>query len=111
MTREELRVWQYEGCRESLRQKYGFINRHAVVVDGVSFTLEDAVAVLSFRFGNATGFIFPDSQYLDGKNYNPMVRLSCTFNNECKYNPVCPPDLASIAAAVGSSWALFSGGR
>ena len=107
MNGQELNEWKYDGFRKMMKERYGFINRHSIEVDGVTFVLLEYA--LSFSFFNASGLVHPDHRFLRVGEYKPAVRLSCRYSDDCRFNPVCDPDLASIAAAVKASWAAFTG--
>jgi len=104
LTSEELKEWENNYTQILLPNG-------PVTVDGVCFS--EFYSSIKFRYGNATGLIFKSNGYLgqqpDGKNYYPMVRLSARYSNECKFNPICEPNLAAMAAAVKESWRKFTG--
>ena len=85
-------------------------------VDGVRIYLSDGISV-AFYYGNARGLVFPDSGVNwnkpdDSKDrYYPLLKLSCQYSDECKFNPHCIPlSLDAVAEAVKKSWELFTKG-
>ena len=102
MTEKELADWKKNWVAEFIQGP--------VEVDGVCFG-RFALSV-SFRYKNASGLIFPDNGYLgpqpDGKNYYPLLRLSCRYSDECRFNPTVEPDIRSVAAAIKKSWDDFT---
>ena len=111
MNLKELLEWKSKGFREELKRSHTF----PCEVDGVSFRLETAVAVLSFRYKNSTGLIYPDNGFRghlpSGDDYYPLAALSCRFDDQRKYNPSVEPNLKAIAGAVINSWELFISGK
>lgn len=105
MTQKELSDWRHgEWVAE-------FSSVLPVQVDGVWFGR--SVLSVSFRYKNSQGLIFPDNGYLgpqpDGKDYYPLLKLSCRHSDECRFNPSgIPPDIHSVAEAIKKSWEDFT---
>ncbi len=105
LTRQELREWQYDGFVNSIKgQLPSFI-------DDVGFCLT-TTNTLSFRYKNGSGLVFPDNGYLGeqpgGKNYYPLVRLSPSYSEDCRFAVTCEPHLNIIAASIKESWRKFT---
>ena len=103
MTNEQLRDWSYRYAAEIMA------GQQRAEVDGVTFVMFGENCI-SYRYGNATGLVFSDSFFNGPDSHDPGCRISPRYSNECKYRPVCKPDLASIAASIKESWGKFIGG-
>ena len=104
LTRSELNDWRSTYADTLMPEKYMDIN-------DVSFHKTDT-GCIGFNYKNARGLIFPDNGYLgeqpDGRNYYPLLKLSVSYSQECKFNPSFPPNLASAVSAIMQSWKLFA---
>lgn len=102
MTGEELKAWKADFVKHVLGDS------RLINYDDVIFYLH--CSAIGFRFGNATGLIFADNGMNGPDDYYPLARLSCRYDDQCKYNPTVEPTLAAMAAAVKKSWADFTQG-
>lgn len=106
MTRQELAEWEYTGWIDSIRASL------PTVIDGVDFSI--FVNSLQWSYKNGSGLVFTGNGYLGeckgGKNYYPLVHLSCSYSQNTRFNPTCTPDLQAIADAIRLSWENFCNG-
>jgi hypothetical protein len=113
-----LEVWSKMSKNLTLDQlneaKYNYMKDLVLPTTINEVTFYDAKAgCLGFRYKNARGLIFVDNGYLgrteNGEDYYLLWRLSCSYSEECKYNPTFEPNLSSASAAVIASWNKFIG--
>ena len=106
MTRQELQEWKNTGWISSIMCSI------PTTIDGVHFSF--SAVSLQWSYKNGSGLVFTDNGYLGeckgGKNYYPLVRLSCSYSQNTRFNPTCTPDLQAIAEAIRLSWANFCNG-
>jgi len=98
----ELANWKCDGVRN-------LVTSQSVEVDGVYLYLK--YGSLCWRYGNSTGLVFPDHTVVGDGEFEPAVRLSPRYSNECRFCILCNPTLPAIAAAVKESWKLFTKGK
>ena len=103
MTSEELQQWKYKYASEIIGS-----NKH-IEVDGVHFNMFGENCI-SYRYGNASGLVFADSYFNGPDDHDPGCRISPRYSDECKYRPLCLPNLRCIAASIKESWSRFSSG-
>jgi hypothetical protein len=107
LTIEELRTWLLSCAKTLLPQGH-------VEIRGVHLSPTGCGSIkFSYKDGRCTGLAFPDNGYLgknkDGKDYYPLLRLSCRYSKDSRYNPGdIQPDLESLVSAILQSWKDFT---
>jgi hypothetical protein len=109
MTQQQFIGWKYHGWLDELKMLHKF----PVTILNVQFCLEFNGSGVSFRYGNhCSGLIFPDNGYLgpqsDGKDFYPLLKLSSSYSQECKFNRSTEPNLEAVTKEVIDSWNEFA---
>ena len=104
LTKEELNAWNETWIDDLLKGQ-------DVTIQDVTF--RKYLYSIKFYYKNASGLLFPDNGYNgqteDKRDYYPLVRLSCRYSQDMRYNPAVEPNLNVIASAIRKSWEDFKG--
>lgn len=102
MNAGELREWKYNFAKLIMGEQ------PSMIVNGVR--LEIFCNSISFSYKNGSG-LFHARNGMNGENdYYPLLKLSCRYSENERFNPTCQPDIRSMVAAVQQSWELFTKG-
>ncbi len=85
------------------------IEKLPIIIDEVRF--DKFINSIQFSYKNASGLIFPSNGYLGecgGLNYYPLMKLSCKYSEDERYNPTFEPNLGIAAKVIKQSWAEFT---
>jgi len=114
MNKKELFDWQHSGWKKDMQfigvYKYNEVTIAPYLIhDNVSDKM--TVLYVTFNYKNMRGLLHEDNGYLgpqpDGKDFYPLIRVSPSLSDDCRFNPTVEPNLTTIASAIINVWNDF----